>query len=194
MTTTLKDKSVSTQSKAALSREDDDKFLSFTLGTETYGIEILKIREIMGIIEITPLPQMPAFVKGVINLRGKIIPVIEMRIRFGLDSIPNTEETCIIVVEVVEKTTGDLFQMGVIVDTVHEVQEIPAAQIEPAPAFGCAVSTDYVLGMGKVSDGVVILLDIDRVLSEGEMSTLHQAARREASTPAAGEKDQVAAT
>ena len=183
MTSNTIETSSAVETLATQSRENDNKFLAFTLGDEVFGVEILKIREIIGVIDITPLPQMPEFVKGVINLRGKIIPVIEMRTKFGLESVPYTEETCIIVVEVEEKSTGDQFQMGVIVDTVREVRDVPASQIEPAPAFGCAVSTEYILGMGKVSDGVVILLDIDGVLSQGELTKLNQAAQTDASAP-----------
>jgi len=146
-----------------------NKFLSFKLGDEEYGVEILRVREIIGVLDITPLPQTESFVKGVVNLRGKIIPVIELRKKFGMPSIEYTEETCIVVVEVNDASASEQFQMGVIVDSVREVQDIEKNQIEPAPKFGCALNTDYIMGMGKVNtaegEGVMILLDIDKVMS-----------------------------
>ena len=128
-------------------------------------------------IDITPLPQTPEYVKGVINLRGKIIPVIELRVKFGMPSVAYTEETCIIVVEVTDDSSvEEQFQMGVIVDSVNEVLDIQKNQIEPAPQFGCTVNTDYILGMGKVQDKekekVIILLDIDKVLTQSELESL----------------------
>lgn len=156
-----------------------EKFLTFTLGTEEYGQEILRVREIIGMIDITPLPQTPEYVNGVINLRGKIIPVIELRVKFGMPSVEYTEETCIIVVEVTDDSNSEeQFQMGVIVDSVSEVLDIQKSQIEPAPQFGCTVNTEYILGMGKVQgkdkekDKVIILLDIDKVLTQSELESL----------------------
>ena len=163
-----------------------EKFLTFTLGDEEYGQEILRVREIIGMIDITPLPQTPEYVKGVINLRGKIIPVIELRVKFAMESIDYTEETCIIVVEVTDGLNPDeQFHMGVIVDSVSEVLDIPRNQIEPAPQFGCTVNTEYIMGMGKVhgkgkgkgkdNDKVIILLDINKVMTHTEMETLSNA-------------------
>lgn len=158
---------------------NQEKFLTFTLGTEEYGQEILRVREIIGMIDITPLPQTPEYVNGVINLRGKIIPVIELRVKFGMPSVEYTEETCIIVVEVTDDSNAEeQFQMGVIVDSVSEVLDIQKSQIEPAPQFGCTVNTEYILGMGKVQgkdkekDKVIILLDIDKVLTQSELESL----------------------
>lgn len=145
------------------------KFLSFRLGDEEYGVEILRVREIIGVIDITPLPQTPDFIKGVINLRGKIIPVMELRRRFGLSSIPYDEQTCIIVVEVSHDADADPFQMGVVVDTVSEVMDIARESIEPAPRFGCSLETEFILGMGKVKERVITLLAIDRVLNREEL-------------------------
>ncbi len=157
----------------------DNKFLTFCLGQEEYGVEILKVREIIGIIGITPVPQLPDYVKGVINLRGKIIPVLELRSKFALPSVEYTEATCVIVVEVSEDDEAEHFQMGVIVDSVSEVLDIARDDIEPAPKFGDGLSTEYILGMGKVSDGdrekVVLLLDIDKVLTETEMESIRSA-------------------
>ena len=148
--------------------ENENKFLSFFLGNEEYGVEILQVREIIGLIDITPLPQMPDYVKGVINLRGKIIPVIELRAKFALDPKAYTEETCVIVVEVTEGDE-DRFHMGVIVDNVSEVIDIPRNNIDPAPRFGGAMNTSYILGMGKVKDKVLTLLDIDKVMSQSDL-------------------------
>ncbi|RNC81441.1 MAG: purine-binding chemotaxis protein CheW [Phycisphaera sp.] len=161
--------------------DNQDKFLSFCLGTEEYGVEILRVREIIGVLDITPLPQTESFVKGVVNLRGKIIPVIELRNKFGMDSIDYNEETCIIVVEVNDSDGGEQFEMGVIVDNVREVKNIGKSQIEPAPKFGCSLSTEYIMGMGKVSEGdiqrVLILLDIDKVMSASAVSDLAQVSK-----------------
>lgn len=169
----------SNASKSNRKDANADKFLSFCLSTEEYGVEILRVREIIGIIDITPLPQTPDFVKGVINLRGKIIPVIELRKKFGMSSKAFDEETCIVVVEVSDPTTDDQFHMGVIVDTVSEVQNIPKANIEPAPRFGCTMNTDYILGMGKVKaldrEKVIILLDIDKVMNQSDLGMLAEA-------------------
>jgi len=154
--------------QAASGDENQDKFLSFNLGTEEYGVEILRVREIIGVLDITPLPQTESYVKGVVNLRGKIIPVIELRDKFGMDSIEYDDETCIIVVEVNDSDNGEQYEVGVIVDNVHEVKNIAKSHIEPAPKFGCSLNSDYILGMGKVTEGdvqrVLILLDIDKVL------------------------------
>ena len=157
---------------------NENKFLSFRIGKEEFGVEILRVREIIGVIDVTPLPQTPAYVKGVINLRGKIIPVIELRAKLGLEAREYTEETCIIVVEVSDG--GDeRFHMGVIVDSVSEVMDIPRENIEPAPRFGGNLNTGYILGMGKVKEQVLILLDIDRVMTQSDLSHLAEAARGE---------------
>lgn len=143
--------------------ERGGKYLTFVLGAEEYGAEILKVREILGIMAITAVPQTPAFVKGVINLRGKVIPVLDLRLKFGMEELAHTSETCVIVVEV----KG--VQMGVIVDAVSEVLDIEGEQIEEPPRFGGKVDTDFILGMGKIGDRVKILLDIEKVLSSEEM-------------------------
>lgn len=174
-----------TNAIASSGKSNENKFLSFRLGAEEYGVEILRVREIIGIIDITPLPQTPAYVKGVINLRGKIIPVLELRTKFGLEPKSYTEETCVIVVEVSDGHEGERFQMGVIVDTVSEVIDIARESIEPAPRFGGSLNTSYILGMGKVKDKVVILLDIDRVMTVTDMNTLAEAARGDSAAEAA---------
>jgi purine-binding chemotaxis protein CheW len=141
------------------------KLLSFALGKEEYGLDILAVREIIGVIDITPLPRTPSYVKGVINLRGKIIPVLELRSRFGLQSVPYTEETCIIVVDVPTEADGESRLMGVVVDTVREVLDIPNNAIEPTPEFGNGVGTDYITGIGKVKEKVVVILDATKVMA-----------------------------
>lgn len=139
------------------------KYLTFFLGKEEYGLEILKVREIIGMMEITPVPRTPDFIRGVINLRGKVIPVIELRLKFGMETVAQTNETCIIVVQ-----AGGV-EMGIVVDRVSEVIDIAAEEIQEAPSFGTAVDTDYILGIGKSAGRVKLLLDIDKVLSRDEM-------------------------
>lgn len=143
------------------------KYLTFELGGEIYGLEILKVQEIIGIMTVTRVPRTPDFVRGVINLRGKVIPVVDLRIKFGLDSIDDTERTCIIVVQVSQE--DNIITMGIIVDEVSEVLDIAANQIEAAPEFGHQIETNFILGMGKVEKKVVMLLDVDKVLSGGEI-------------------------
>jgi len=152
--------------KAMADREG--KYLTFSLAGEEYGIGILKIKEIIGMMPITSVPQTPAFVKGVINLRGQVIPVIDLRLRFGMGEIDYTERTCIIVVEV-EAESG-LVLIGVVVDSVSEVLNIKGEDIDDTPTFGAKLDTEYILGMAKMEGGVKILLDIDRVLSEEEVA------------------------
>lgn len=146
------------------------KYLTFELGSEIYGIEILKVQEIIGIMSITNVPKTPDYVRGVINLRGKVIPVVELRRKFKMATVEDTERTCIIVVQV--KGTDGPITMGILVDEVSEVVDIPADQIEPAPTFGTAVNTAFILAMGKVGGRVVILLDADRVLTIEEMQAV----------------------
>lgn len=145
----------------------EGKYLTFALADEEYGIGILKIKEIIGMMPITTVPQTPEFVKGVINLRGKVIPVLDLRLKFGMEEIDYTERTCIIVVEI-EGASG-IILMGIVVDSVSEVLNIKGDEIEDTPSFGTGLDTDYILGMAKMEGGVKILLDIDRVLSEKEI-------------------------
>jgi purine-binding chemotaxis protein CheW len=154
--------------------EREGKYLTFSLADEEYGIGILKIKEIIGMMPVTTVPQTPEFVKGVINLRGKVIPVIDLRLRFGMDSIDYTERTCIIVVEI-DGASGTV-QIGIVVDSVSEVLNVKGEEIEDTPTFGTKLNTDYILGMAKMEGGVKILLDIDRVLSADEIIVLEKAA------------------
>lgn len=146
------------------------KYLTFLLGEESYGIEILKVQEIIGMQAITRIPRTPDYVKGVINLRGKVIPVIDLRLRFGMEAAEVSRKTCIIVVQVSKSDIS--VTMGIVVDEVSEVLEIAADEIEPAPGFGTRVETSFIMGMAKTENAVKILLDIDKIMSEGEMETL----------------------
>lgn len=147
------------------------KYLTFKLGDEEYGIEILKVVEIIKMMEITAVPRTPDFIRGVINLRGKVIPVMELRRKFSMDTTEDTDETCIIVVSV--QLQERELQMGLLVDTVSEVADIEQKEIEGPPKFGSAVSTEYIMGMAKVKDGqVIILLNIDQVMSGTDLTGL----------------------
>ncbi len=154
--------------------EKEGKYLTFTLGQEEYGIGILKIKEIIGLMSITTVPQTPEFIKGVINLRGKVIPVVDLRLRFGMDAIDYTERTCIVVVEV-DGQVGTI-QVGIVVDSVSEVLNIKGEEIEDTPTFGTKLNTDFILGMAKMEGAVKILLDIDKVLSDQDIAILEQTA------------------
>lgn len=148
------------------------KYLTVVLDREAYGIAVLKVREIIRCQKITPVPQMPDYVRGVINLRGRVIPIVDLRVKFGLRA-EFTERTCIVVVQV--RTTSDLnLQMGLIVDSVEEVVILTAETIEPTPDFGISLSTDYLLGMAKVKGQVTTLLDIDRVVVADSVQALAQ--------------------
>ena len=135
------------------------KYLTFALALEEYGLEILKVREIIGLMDITAVPRTPKDVKGVINLRGKVIPVTDLRLRFSMEEAEATEETCIIVVDV------NGVEMGIVVDRVSEVLDIVSNDIEDPPKFGSSVETDFIMGMGKTGDRVTILMNITKVLS-----------------------------
>lgn len=151
----------------------EGKYLTFKIANEHYGIEILKIKEIIGMMPITSLPKTPGFVKGVINLRGKVIPVVDLRLRFGMQEIEYTERTCIVVVEI--KGNAGEIQMGIVVDSVSEVLNIKAEDIQDTPTFGTSLNTEYILGMAKMESRVKILLDIDRVMSAENAALLTQA-------------------
>lgn len=146
------------------------KYLTFKLGEEVYGLEILKVQEIIGLMSITNVPQTPDYVRGVINLRGKVIPVVGLRNKFGLDAVEDTERTCIIVVQVAGG--NGTVTMGILVDEVSEVVDVARDQLEPAPSFGSSIHTDFILAMGKIGEHVVILLDIDRVLTQADFEKL----------------------
>ncbi|MCB0351988.1 MAG: purine-binding chemotaxis protein CheW [Bdellovibrionales bacterium] len=139
------------------------KFLSFLLSQEQYGLEILKVVEIFGMMKITAVPRAPKYLKGVINLRGKIIPVMDLRLRFSLEERPYDNKTCIIVVTG-ERAEQEL-TVGLIVDTVLEVKDFPAEMISPSPDYGAGLDTDFIIGMGRDGDEqVTILLDLEKIL------------------------------
>ncbi len=140
------------------------KYLTFKLGGEEYGLEIIKVREIIGLMDITEVPKIPHYFRGIINLRGQVIPVMELRLKFGMEITEDTEQTCVIVVEV--NSGGKSVSTGLLVDSVSEVLDISGDQIEDAPSFGSDIDTDYILGIGKIGEMVKILLDIDKVIDE----------------------------
>lgn len=148
----------------------DGKYLTFFLKEEVYGINVDFILQIIAIPQITPIPNTPGYVKGVINLRGKIIPVIDLRLRFGLPAADYNARTSIIIIKT-EVDEEEIF-IGIIVDTVLEVLDIQGGMIEPAPSFGISIDTGYIYGMAKVKNKVIILLDIQNILSEEEFGAL----------------------
>ena len=153
----------------------EGKFLSFVLGEEEYGLEILKVQEINGMMGITRVPRTPEYVRGVINLRGRVIPIVSLRCKFKMPAVEDTEKTCIIVVQVQYRDTE--LTMGIIVDEVSEVLNIKADEIDPAPNFGGGLEeTSYITGLGKLDGKVVILLDIDSVLNDAEIEAVLQSA------------------
>ncbi len=157
----------------------EGKYLTFILAGEEYGLEILKVREIIGLMDITVVPRTPPYVRGVINLRGKIIPVVDLRVKFGMDAVEDTEETCIIVVEVAQNDKS--VEMGSLVDKVSEVLDISGDDIEDAPSFGNGFDANFIMGMAKAKDSVKILLNIDAVLSGEEIIDLGSVAPQLAS-------------
>lgn len=145
------------------------KFLTFKLDGEEYGLEILAVQEIIGLMAITSVPRTPEFLRGVINLRGRVIPVVDLRVKFGLPAVPPTPKTCIIVVRAHDTETG------LIVDAVADVRDLPDESIAPAPRLGAGVRHELILGLGKADDGVKILLDIERALSIDDVVELRRA-------------------
>lgn len=162
--------------KAAAGKEA--KYLTFALDNEEYGIGILKVKEIIGMMSVTAVPQTPVFVKGVINLRGKVIPVVDLRLKFGMQEMDYTERTCIIVVEIGGEAGNT--QIGIVVDAVSEVLNIKGEDVEETPTFGSMLNADFILGMAKMEGGVKILLDIDKVLSQQEFETVSAVRSEEA--------------
>jgi len=157
--------------KSSLSPALAGKYLTFVLGDEYYGIGVLKIREIIRMLDITPVPQMPEYVRGVVNLRGKIIPVVDLRMRFRLAKAETSERTCIIVVQV-DLPSGVKTQMGLVVDAVEEVVQLQVGDLEETPNFGARLQSDYILAMAKIRGKVKTLLDIDRVVTADAMADI----------------------
>ena len=159
-----------------------DQYLTFQLGAEEYGLEILKVREIIGMMKITAVPRTPEFVLGVINLRGNVIPVIDLRKKFGMEAVEQTEETCVIVVDV------EGLETGIVVDRVSDVLDIGGDSIQDAPSFGASVDTDFILGIGKAEGRVTILLDISEVLTADDVAQLAELQRADDSEPPAADE------
>lgn len=143
------------------------KYLTFLIGKEEYGIPILKAKEIIKMMDITSIPKTPQFMRGVINLRGKIIPIIDLRLKFRLEAREYTERTCIIVMEMLLSQTKK--QLGIVVDTVSEVVNFPKNELEPPPQYGTQLETGYLTGMGKIKDKVVLLLDIEKAFNDEDL-------------------------
>jgi purine-binding chemotaxis protein CheW len=156
------------------------QFLGFSIADSGYGVDILQVREILQVEAITTVPSVPRHIRGVINLRGTVVPVVDLALKLGLPQTPLTKRTCILIVDA--RVRGEPAALGVLADSVSEVLELAPEEIEPPPAFGTEVSVNALLGLGKVGKGFVLLLDLDRVLSaeEGEL------AARDASPPATG--------
>ncbi|HVO98288.1 MAG TPA: chemotaxis protein CheW [Bryobacteraceae bacterium] len=166
-----------TPADAAAAKADPraGKYLVFHLGGEEFGIQVQKVREIMGVQEITQVPQTPPHVKGVINLRGKVIPVVDLRLKFTMPAIEYTHRTCIIVMQVAGPR--GIMLMGIVVDGVAEVLQVAGTDVEDTPSFGKEVEVPYVLGLAKMKGKVKILLDIDQVMTARELARLDLAAK-----------------
>lgn len=167
----------------AAATPDQQQYLTFMLGGEIFAIGILGIKEIIEYGQITTVPAMPDFIRGVINLRGAVVPVVDLSARFGRASSTVTKRTCIVIVET--QSDGERQDMGVVVDAVNEVLEIPRDQIEPPPTFGAKINTDFIAGMGKVNQKFVIILSVDNVLSLQDLTVLGQISTGESTTDTA---------
>jgi purine-binding chemotaxis protein CheW len=146
------------------------QYLTFKLADETFALDVSKVREILEQSNITKVPQTPDFMRGVINLRGSVVPVIDMRLKFGMSVTEQTVNTCIIVVEV--QLEDETVILGALADSVQEVIEMEPAQIEPAPHVGTRLNTEFIKGMGKVDDHFIMILDIDKIFSSDEMEAV----------------------
>ncbi len=155
--------------------EGGSLFLTFRVAGEVYGVGILATKEILEYGELTRVPMVPGFILGVINVRGSVVPVIDLALRLGREKGTRNKRTCIVIIEV--ECDGQVIDIGIVVDAVNEVLEIPADEIEPTPTFGAKIRADFIRGMGKVNEKFIILLDVERVLSIEELSMLGQAAR-----------------
>jgi len=147
-----------------------DQYLTFTLAEETFAIEIVKVREVIDYVHVTRVPRMPAYLRGVINLRGSVVPVIDLRLILDMPSIEKTVDTCVIIAEVL--VDGDALHLGMLADSVQEVIDIDPSQIDPPPKLGSMLNTDFIRGMGKREEGFFIILNIDRVLSGDELASI----------------------
>ncbi|GFO68276.1 chemotaxis protein CheW [Geomonas limicola] len=143
------------------------QYLTFTLDSETFALDIHKVREVLDLTEVTKVPQTPAFMRGVINLRGNVVPVLDLRLKFGLPVTPQTVHTCIIIVEVT--LAGETLVLGAMADSVQEVLNLEPDQIQPPPRIGTGLNLDFIRGMGRRGDDFVMILDVDAVFSSGEL-------------------------
>ncbi|MCK0544138.1 chemotaxis protein CheW [Pseudomonas syringae pv. aptata] len=168
--------SLVTTRQAATTVEEEAQYLTFMLGGEMFAIGILGIKEIIEYGSLTVVPMMPAFVRGVINLRGAVVPVVDLSARFGRQNSAITRRSCVIIIEA-NSEDGQPQDIGLLVDNVSAVLEIPASQIEPPPNFGARIRADFISGMAKVDGKFVIVLEVDRVLSIDEMSSLAEASQ-----------------
>jgi purine-binding chemotaxis protein CheW len=164
---------IKNQPAEIIADDEQQQYLTFLLGGETFAIGILHIKEIIEYGNVTTVPMMPDFVKGVINLRGSVVPVIDLAMRFSRPPSPVSRRTCIVLIEV--EAEGERYNIGITVDAVNEVLEIPGSEIEPPPAFGAKIRSDFIGGMGKINDKFVIILDAEKVLSVDEMASLTNA-------------------
>lgn len=146
------------------------QYLTFKLGEEVFALDVAKVREILDFTTVTKVPQTPAYMRGVINLRGSVVPVLDLRLKFGMSATEKTVNTCVIVVEMV--VDGEVMVLGVLADSVQEVIDLEPAQIEPAPRIGTTINTEFILGMGKHNELFMMILDIDKVFSEGEKTVI----------------------
>jgi purine-binding chemotaxis protein CheW len=145
-----------------------DQYLTFTLAEETFAIEIVKVREVIDYVHLTRVPRMPVFLRGVINLRGSVVPVIDLRLILSMPAVEKTVDTCIIIAEV--NMDGEPLHLGMLADSVQEVIDIDPSQIDPPPRLGSMLNTEFIRGMGKRGEGFFIILNIDQVLSSDEMA------------------------
>lgn len=152
--------------------EQTNQYLTFQLDDEVFALEISKVREVLDFSDVTKVPQTPEFMRGVINLRGSVVPVVDMRLKFGMTEAEATVNTCIIIVEVIMDDEASV--LGALVDSVQEVLDIEPDQIEPPPRIGSKLNTEFIRGMGKHNEQFVIILDIDRVFSSDELAIVQQ--------------------
>lgn len=152
---------------------DTRQYLTFKLGEEVFALEVANAREILEFVSITKVPRTPEFMRGVINLRGSVVPVMDMRVKFGMSQTEKTVNTCIIVVEV--SVEGEAMVLGALVDSVQEVFELEADQIEPPPRLGLRIRTEFIKGMGKRDNQFIMILDIDKVFSMEELALVQEA-------------------
>lgn len=163
---------------------ESNQYLTFTLGKEVFALDIATVREVLELAHVTRIPRTPEFMRGVINLRGRAVPVLELRRKFGMEEVADTVNTCIIIVEATLE--GEQGIIGALVDSVREVVEIPVAGIEPAPRIGTAIRQDFIRGMGRQADGFVIILDGNRIFSVEELTAVTASAQAGDAPPAGG--------